>query len=204
MALKNVTRIPALHHGLKSFSLIDDSGDKVASYEYFAKHLARKGSPWSTRNAYLSAVAKFIDYLYEAGVFASGGISKAKLNAVVEQYTTVLARGKEYDWVRYAADSKEDGIVAQDFDWLPAVVAALDIPAKGLRPNSFDNRIAGINLYLHLCEAFRDEMLEKANHLGLHDIPPRIEALLNAVDGYTLFSDKEKKQLRNASVLGTL
>ena len=202
MALKNVTKISATHHGLSSWSLIDDEGDHVLGFEYFVTNMAKQGFKFPTRKRYGEVVSKFIDYLYEVGAFTDG-VTEGKLNTVIDMYPTILAKGKGYDWVKFIKESKNPHLEV-DYEWIPNVVSNLDIPVNGLKANSFDNTIAAINKFLRICETFRYEQIEKAQHLGLKTIPSQLNPLIKAVSGSRLLSKIEKKKIKQASVLGSV
>ncbi len=202
MSLKNVTRINSFHHGKKSWSLIDDDGDCVLAFEYYAVNLANRGHPFTTRKRYAEVVSKFIDYLYEAGAF-SAGVTQSKLNEVIQMYPIILEKGKEYDWVTFSKQA-ENEYLGLNYNWVPDVVNQLDFMGGGLMPGSFDNVIAPINTFLNICEVFKNEQYEKAKFLGIEGLPSQLKPLIKAVDGFSFLSSREKKNIKQSSVLGSV
>jgi hypothetical protein len=86
--MKNFTRITTERHGYLVARLIDEEGVFLAPFDAFMDSLTSKGYSQCTDRRYGFAVANFLDFLTEAGVFGQAASQKEILE-VVDQYIPI-------------------------------------------------------------------------------------------------------------------
>ncbi|MDF3384505.1 MULTISPECIES: site-specific integrase [unclassified Sulfitobacter] len=67
--MKNFTRLARLTGRYETFTLLDNAGDPVQTFDLFVNSLVREGLSPSTVTTYSNHIASFLDYLTEAKVF---------------------------------------------------------------------------------------------------------------------------------------
>lgn len=195
MALKNLTREKTLRNGLPSWRLCTLDGREVEAFSRFAE-LAHRYKPRTTKR-YLEVVGRFLDYLFEAGVFGTPPLSVRRLNAVIDAYPQLLRDGSELTARRIL--TCQHG--THDDHWLADT--ALGLGWTPLATGSFSNTLAGINHFLSLSEALAREELERAHIWGI-DHKGQLEVLIQALQGNVTLSTIEVHRMRQNSMLGSV
>lgn len=142
--LKNVSLIETQKNGKRSWRLLDQAGNPIASFDAFANSLIRKHSV-NTRIAYCRHLAEFFDFLHEAaGMFAEQGVSSfdgEALANVIEAYDEYLVLGS------HAGNSI-------------AVRVDETMPSPRISKTSSAIKHAPVRKFLKLSERIRSQMLE--------------------------------------------
>ncbi len=151
--------------------------------------------PYATRKKYAESASRFLDYLFEAGVFGSNGASAKQINDAIDAYPLLLRDGSDGTVQRIRAR----GSPPAD-EWL--VQVAQRLAWTRLQHASFPNTIAAINRFLNHSETLAREESERAQILGLpHSTPMR---LFKALEGTVLVSSREIARMRQNSMLGAV
>lgn len=194
MSLKNVVKLESSTYGQTTWLLQDADGNSISAFAYFcSKNLDYK---FTTQERYAQAVAKFIDFLIEAKAFGEP-VTKAHLNAVIDAYPIFLRDGSK----ALSERLQQNVDLAPGDRWLLDVAQALYQPPY--KPGSFSNTLAAINRFLSLSEALALEAFEKASYAGIVETESYVE-LINALSGCTQLSQREIRNMRQNSVLGTV
>lgn len=188
--LNNLVRKPRTRHGQQSWNLAAKDGTPISAFDVFCDK--NSGYRFPTQKRYAEVVARFIDYLFEAGVFGAP-VRPGFLNTVIDAYPTLLRDGSAVTAKR-VRNSGED-------TWLAEVAERLDWAA--LSPKSFDNTIAAVNRFLRLSESLAREAAEKAELLG---ISPKASysSLVKALDGVETLSSFEVAAMKQNSMFGNV
>lgn len=192
-ALTNVTRTNMLRLGRPSWRLTDRDGIEIQAFSIFCEKLL--GYPYATQKRYAEVVSQFIDYLIAAGVFGVATTPR-HLNSVIEAYPTFLSEGSASVKKRLARTVKE---FPQD-EWL--LRAATSLERKPLKPSSFSNTLAPINKFLYLSQTLAIEAFQIARLAGVEN-NENFVPLISALEGIRTLTEREKRNLRYNSVLGS-
>jgi integrase len=186
MALKHFTRIqfPA-SNSAPTCTLIDVDGQRVDAYDTFEAHLVERGHAYTTRKRYGEAVARFLDYLTERGVFGNE-VSNSLLNVAVSQYPGFL---------RIATAHPDPGLscYAQDIGFHRGIVGASAAPT-----------LAAINRFLVIAQDKGREASELWAQVTGAEPPPDLRLLIKAVDGKVELTPHQRRRIRENSVLGAV
>lgn len=193
MALKNLIRTSTSRHGRETWELKTASGESVQAFTSFCEHLGDYS--YRTRKRYAEVVSRFLDYLYEVGVFSQSGVTAKRLNEAVEAYPQLLRDGS----VGLVKRIEARGSPASDL-WLIEVARALNW--RRLKPGSFSNTLAAVNKLLALSETLAREELERAKILGLPAEHP--DHLIRALKGSVTVPVHEVARMRQNSMLGSV
>jgi integrase len=161
----------------------------------------------ATRKRYSTVVSRFIDYLYEVKVLGGAPVSRKTVNVSIDYYMQLLRDG---ELISLAGGTRKnpkysDGCEIREKN-LRDVARRLGI--KPLASNSWENTLAPINSFLHLCSHLEHEAKEMSWLKGNIDKNLIIDAawdygpLLKAVDGNIAFSQSEVQHIKNSSMLG--
>ena len=195
MGLKNLVREDTTRNGRKTWRLHTLQGHEVEAFTRFAEH-AQSYNP-RTEKRYMEVVGRFLDYLYEAGVFGDSPPTIRRLNAIIDAYPNLLRDGSELT----ARRIREQSMPAADDGWLADTATALNWTP--LKSSSFSNTLAGVNHFLSLSESLAREELERATLLGLeHAGQP--QGLIRALQGTVTMSSREVYRMRQNSMLGSV
>ena len=192
--LRNSKRIRIVKLGEATYELQDVNGQEILAFTYFMDKL--RSYPFNTRKAYAIPVSLFIDYLIESGTF-EGPVTSSRLNDVIDSYPVLLRDGSVAVAVKTAKNLKER---PQD-EWLIKVAVSLARPP--MRPGSFDNILAGINLFLEISKQLAAESFERATFLGLEH-GRDYSRLIKCLEGTSKISRFELQALRQNSMLGNV
>lgn len=193
--LRNVVREVVLVLGQMSWSLKTHSGEEIAAFTAFCKLIQVYKT--RTRKRYAEVVSRFIDYLYQAGIFESPPVSQAHLNDVIDAYVLLLRDGSE---ITAARIRKHPEASSRDL-WLADVADAL--AWQPLKPASFSNTIAPINHFLQLSESLGRESFERSR-LGGVDHGNDYSKLIAAIDGTVGVAPIEVAKMRQNSLFGSV
>lgn len=176
--LKNVSIV---HMPNGDCRLYDDSGLPVDSFNRYCSALNRKYSSKATRSTYSSAVAHFIDYLFEAGIFRDDNQPSEKtVSNTINLYVEFLLRGK----------SSGDPLVRHLATTLNRE------PLQQIGP-----AVAAINLYLQLAVDWAAQDKELMGVLGDSSAHPD-KTFLSALSVPGVISSIEAGRMRQNSILG--
>lgn len=194
LALKNLIRQPTSRFGRDTWLLQTLSGEPVEAFTSFCEH--NSDYPLATRKRYAEVVGRFLDYLFEVGVFSAEGVTARRLNDAIDAYPQFLRDGSEGLIKRI----ESRGPTTAD-EWLIQVARSLSWTR--LRPNSLSNTLAAVNRFLSLSENLARQELERARLLGLEhvDSPTR---LIKALDGNVTIPVREVTRMRQNSLLGSV
>lgn len=195
MSLKNLIRKEIRRHGQRSWRLSTRDGLPVESFSVFCERNVDY-SP-RTQKRYAETVGRFLDYLFEAGIFGVEAVSARQLNNVIEAYPLLLRDGskKTARRVREHADDFPEDL------WLAKTADALDW--RPMKPASFSNTLAAANRFLKLSEVLAREELERAKLLGI-DHQGQYDRLIKALDGTVAIPQIEINRMRQNSMLGSV
>lgn len=193
MALKHLIRTKTQRNGCLTWRLQTSSGEVIESFEVFCDQIA--GLSERTRKRYAEAVSRFIDYLFEVGIFTPPGVTARRINEAIEAYPLLLRDGSEGLIKRIEIRG------SQNVDsWLVDVARGLNW--ERLRPASFSNTLAPVNQFLALSETIARQELERAKIAGLP--AERTHSLINSIEGYTTLSAREVARMRQNSMFGSV
>lgn len=205
MTLVHVRKEDVNEFGVHSWVLYDPTGIRMTVFTEFCRKL--DGLKYATRLRYTTVAARFIDYLYEVKVLGGKPVTRAVINKSIDYYLSLLKSGENIslssgmrDRTTYADGDQEREVALRD------VARKLDI--KPLATNSWDNTLAAINRFLHLCAILEREAKEMAILRG--NVKPHLVdgaerdcvSLLEAVDGVTSLSKTEIYHIKNTTLLG--
>lgn len=195
MGLKNLERKSTTHNGQSRWQLHTKLGQEVEAFSRFAE-FAQQFSPRTTKR-YLEVAGRFLDYLYEAGVFDAPPPTTRRLNDIIDAYPALLRDGSALTASRILGRDKS---ITED-RWLAEVAGALDW--RPLRSSSISSALAGVNHFLALSESLAQEELSRASLLGIaHGERP--EGLIRALQGSVAVSPMEVHRMRQNSMLGSV
>lgn len=195
MSLKNLTRERTTRNGESSWLLRTLDGQEVEAFSRFSE-FAQRYKPRTTKR-YLEVVGRFLDYLYEAGVFGDAPLTTKRLNAVIDAYPLLLRDGSALTAQRVLERASSNS----DDQWLAATAAALGW--QPMRPGSFSNTLAAINHFLSLSESLALEEFERASVLGIEHHGTS-EGLIKAMQGKGAVASAEVHRMRQNSMLGSV
>lgn len=195
MALKHLIRTKSQQNGVTTWQLHTLSGEVVESFGIFCDKLA--GLSERTQKRYAEAVSRFIDYLFEVGIFSSPGVNAKRINEAVDAYPLLLRDGSEGLIKRIQIRGSQD-----TDSWLIDVARGLNW--KPLSLSSFSNTLAPINQFLNLSETIFRQELERAKITGLQVNQNKNQNLITAIDGYTPMSTREIARMRQNSMFGSV
>lgn len=195
LGLKNVVRVELRRHGQRTWELHSLDAEPVHAFSVFCD----KNRDYSerTQKRYAEAVSRFLDYLFEAGVFGHEPVTARYLNSVIDAYPLLLRDGSEVTVARVTRRMDH----APEDTWLAEVATALQW--RPMKPASFSNTLAAVNRFLALSESLSLEAYEHARVLGV-DHRGRHERLIKALEGVVAVSDREVAQIRQNSMLGSV
>jgi integrase len=195
LGLKNVVRVELSRHGQRTWELRTLDAEPIHAFTIFCD----KNRDYSerTQKRYAETVSRFLDYLFEAGVFGREPVTARYLNSVIDAYPLLLRDGSE---VMAAKVAKRMDHAPEDA-WLAEVATALQW--RPMKPASFSNTLAAVNRFLALSESLSLEASEHARVLGV-DHRGRHERLIKALDGAVAVSGREIAQMRQNSMLGSV
>lgn len=195
MSLKNLTREHTTRNGQPTWLLRTLDGKEVEAFSRFGE-FAQRYAPRTTKR-YLEVVGRFLDYLFEAGVFGDTPPTKRRLNAVIDAYPLLLRDGSEFTAHRVLQQLSPDS----DDLWLAVTAKALGWPP--IKAGSFSNTLAAINHFLSLSESLSKEEIERASLLGIeHNGRPG--GLIMALQGEVKVTSEEVHRMRQNSMLGSV
>lgn len=193
--LKNLVREDDVQNGVRTWRLVTLDGTRVDAFDVFCARNAEYAP--TTRKRYAEAVARFLDYLFEAGVMA-GPVAASHLNRVVDAFPLLLQDGSSKTAARIEAHRPE----VPEEQWLARVARALDWDP--LLPNSLANALAAVNRFLKLSESLAREARERAQLYGIQVRGDRVDALIQALDGHETLSRHEVARIKQNSLLGSV
>lgn len=193
VALKNLIRTETSRHGRATWQLHTRSGELIEAFSVFCDQIADLSE--RTQKRYAEVLSRFLDYLYEVGVFSPAGVTARQLNAAVEAYPQLLRDGSTGLIQRIEARGFPPGDA-----WLVEVARALSW--RRLKPGSFSNTLAPVNRFLELSETLARQELERAKLLGLPADQP--DRLIRALDGKVELSTHEVARMRQNSMFGSV
>lgn len=193
MALKNVVRKKTGRFGQTTWELETLGGEPVEAFTVFCEKML--AYPFATRKRYAEVVSRFIDYLYEAGVFSAEGVPPRRINAIIDAFPLLVRDGSTIT-SRRVLERLEGG--SQDA-WLVDVAQALQWPP--LLRGSLANLFPAVNKFLALSESLSLEEFEHSRLLGIehHD---NHRQLIKALEGSTIMPAREVAKMRQNSLLG--
>lgn len=188
--LKNVTRIETVQLGKPSWKLETKSGTPIPAFSHFCESFL--GNPFSTRKRYAEVVSRFIDYLYEVGVF-DGPVRAAHINAAITAYPILLVDGSKALATRVRKGDADLWLAdaAEALDWAP------------LKSTSLCNTLAPVNKFLRLSENLAREAHEHALFLGL-TVSEGPVALIEAVSGRETVGGLQVAAIKQNSMFGNV
>lgn len=195
MSLKNLIREEISRHGQRSWRLSTRDGLLVESFSLFCERNVDY-SP-RTQKRYAETVARFLDYLFEAGIFGTEAVSARRLNNVIESYPLLLRQGSETT----ARRVREHALEFPEDLWFAETAEALDW--RPMKPASFSNTLAAVNRFLKLSDVLAREELERAKLLGI-DHQGQYDRLIKALDGTVTVPQIEIARMRQNSMLGSV
>ncbi|MDQ0442171.1 hypothetical protein, partial [Methylobacterium persicinum] len=135
MALKHLTRLKVPRpKGKGAVVYIGDDGYEVEALVRFDRHLDTRGNGPETRDRYLAAAGRFVDYLIECGAFGVPARPSVIAEAI-DAYPVFLRDGARTDW----PDLPTLGDYAREIGF-----------ERGLAQNSMTPVIAAVNHFLRL------------------------------------------------------
>ncbi len=195
MSLINLTREDTSHNGLPTWRLRTLDGQEVEAFSRFVE-FAVEYKPRTTKR-YLEVIGRFLDYLFQAGVFGAEPLPVRRLNAVIDAYPLLLRDGSQLTASRVLSRKPE----THSDQWLAETALALGWkPAKS---STSSNALAAVNHFLSLSEMLAREELERAEILGIHH-GGKPETLIRALQGKVAVSTAEVHRMRQNSMLGSV
>lgn len=195
MPLKNFHRTKTTKFGRDTWKLTTIGGASVEAFDYYCETLI--DHPLSTRKRYAEALSRFLDYLAEAGAFASNGVTPKHLNDIIEAYPLLLRDGS----ADLARRMEQRGVSEQE-RWLADAVRALNW--KPLSPNSIANTLAPVNGFLKRFELIAREDWERNRLLGPQRDAHYSDGLIRALAGHEQVPINEVVRMRNNTLLGSV
>jgi len=193
--LINFQRESCFRNGQPTWLLRTHDGIEVEAFSRFSE-FAQRYAPRTTKR-YLEVVGRFLDYLFQAGVFGITAPTTRRLNTVIDAFPLLLRDGSELTARRVLQQASPDS----DDQWLATTAQALGWPP--LKPRSFANTLAAINHFLSLSESLASEELERARLLGIeHNGRP--DGLIRALQGKSKVTNEEVHRMRQNSMLGSV
>jgi len=182
--LKNYKKTEVTYNGQASWRLAGHYGP-VDGYKLFCDEMIDDGMPFNTRRTYASAVAQFLDYCYEAGVFEQT-TTKREVNDAVKSYRHYLAQG-EMSTKRIVSDL--------------AKVLPHKLPKA---KSSIGVSLAGVKRFLELSDDLATEQAEllSLNH-GI-DVSIDYNPIVNAMSCLRDVSENERREIRNTLMGGVI
>lgn len=173
--MKNVSLIETNTNKVKSWKLLNNSGELIESFGIFSNLLIKKYST-NTRLSYCRNVALFIDYIEEASnLYKDREFTKSFLVSVIESFP---------DWLLYGESSGNE--------------ISLDIqktyPSPSYSKQTIDLIVASVRIFLNISERIR---MEQENNGELVDSKLFIDA-----NTKELISNNVKNSLVRKSMLG--
>jgi len=205
MALVHVSKEEVNEFGSKSWRLYDPSRVPISVFAEFCRKL--EGLRYASRLRYTTVVARFIDYLYEVRVLGGTPVSRAAVNDAIEYYLALLKSG---DKISLAVGKRERARYAEGDQAREAALreVARKLKIKPLASGSWDNTLAALNKFLHVCALLEREAKEIALLRGgldnalVNNAELDYRPLLSAVDGVTHFSAEEVQHIKHSTMLG--
>jgi integrase len=195
MALKNLVRKKVFLNGRLSWQLETPDGQLIHAFTVFCRN--NRQFKAATRKRYAEAVARFLDYLYEALTFGHGAVSADYLNNVVETYLELICDGSERTLKRI----NECGEQSSDDIWLVRVAQALRL--KPLMRSSLSNIVPAINRFLEQCELLSKEEFDWAQLCNPTE-QFQHQSLFDRIHGKELVTRREVAQIGQYSVFGSM
>lgn len=193
--LINFQRESCSRNGQPTWLLRTLDGKEVEAFTRFSE-FAQRYAPRTTKR-YLEVVGRFLDYLFEAGVFGDIPLTTRRINAVIDAYPLLLRDGSQLTARRVLQHASSDS----DDRWLATTAEALGWPP--LKAGSFSNTLAAINHFLSLSESLSKEELERASLLGIEHYG-KPEGLIKALQGKVMVTSMEVHRMRQNSILGSV
>lgn len=188
--LCNVVRETYSLNGQQCWRLRTKDGLPIPAFDAFcAKNTSYA---FRTQKRYAEVVSRFIDYLYQAGVFDTV-VRPGYLNAVIDAFPILLSNGAA---VTAAKISESDANA-----WLAEVANGLGWDP--IMPNSFSNVIAPVNRFLRLSESLARESREKAALLGIGEETTH-QTLISALNGTSPFGPLEIAAMKQNTMFGNV
>lgn len=205
MTLIHVRKTERNEFGLQSWALYDPTGVPISVFSEFCRRLG--GLKYASRLRYTTVVARFIDYLYAVRVLGGPPVTRAVVNDAIDYYVALLRMGDQISLAEGRGEKAQyaEGSQVRE-DALRAV--ARDLQIVPLATSSWDNTMAALNRFLHLCSLLEREAKEMALLKGGVDRTVVAEAewdyapLLKAIDGVTTFTPEEVRHLKHSTMLG--
>jgi integrase len=188
--LCNVVRETYSLNGQQCWRLLTKDGLSVPAFDVFCAK--NTNYAFRTQKRYAEVVSRFIDYLYQAGVFDTT-VTPSYLNAVIDAYPILLSNGAAVTAARISESDANAWLaeVANGLDWDP------------IMSNSFSNVIAPVNRFLRLSESLAREAREKAALLGIGEDTTH-QNLICALNGTSLFSHLEIAAMKQNTMFGNV
>jgi len=188
--MKNFTKLKRRIRGHEVYRIIDLEGDLVAAFDDFVEFLITQNFATSTIRRYSDAVANFLDYLVEGGVFGQPATPK-EINHLIDSYVAVKMQAD-----RIRSIDIDDEIFSQ--------VRPIVIALKMRQVSEPGNMIAAINRFLRRSELLAYEDWQIAEQMGMPKPSGSYRALIDAVNGYDRMPYKQRKALKQNSMLANV
>lgn len=193
--LRNLKKESCSHSGQPTSLLRTQTGRDVEAVSRLSE-FAQRYAPRATKRC-VEVVSRFLDYLFEAGVFEDTRRTTRRLNAIIDDCPVLLRNGTEltaHRVLRHATPNTED-------HWLAVTATALGwFPIKA---GSFSNTLAAVNHFLPLSESLAREEYEHASLLGVeHNSRP--DGLIKALQGKVQLTCMEVHRSRLNSMTGSV
>lgn len=187
MALKHLTRMKLPRpNGKEMVVYIGDDGYEVEALNRFDRHLDTRGNRPETRDRYLAAAGRFVDYLIECGAY--GVPARPSIIAeAIDAYPVFLRDGARIDWPALPTLGEYAGEIGFE---------------RGLAYNSMTPVIAAVNHFLRLA---RDHALRTADSLRDRTIVADwldLQVTFAAIEGTQAWSREEQARLKQGTMMG--
>jgi integrase len=193
--LRNLKKETCSHNGQATLLLRTLNGREVEAFSRLFE-FAQRYAPRTTKR-YLEVVGRFLDYLFEAGVFEDTRLTTRRLNAIINGYPVLLRDGTELTARRVLQHATQNS----ENHWLAVTATALGWTP--IKVGSFSNTLAAVNHFLPLSESLAREKYEHASLLGVeHNSRP--DGLIKALQGKVQLTSMKVHRMRLNSMTGSV
>jgi integrase len=187
MALKHLTRVNLDRaNGGTDIVYINDEGVEVEALPAFRQFLRQRGNAHDSILRYEPAVARFIDFLIECGVFGKSS-TPSQISSAMEAYPLFLRDGEKTEH--------------PTFPNLGEYARMIGMP-DGLSQNSMLPTLAAVNHFLRFAKevAFRavDSLEQAGGQADLKDLG----LTFRSIEGREAWSEHQKERFRQQTMLG--
>lgn len=156
---------------------------EIAAFSHWQDGIRGRLS-YESRRAYSTAVAQFVDYLYESRAFEEVRLSPKRARELLEGYRALLERGpnSRSRWLRRIAEG---------------------LPHKfPLQPKSANVKLTAVAAFLEECEDLFEEVVEKFANRGDSIPPSPYPVILGDLSRLPVRHHREIARVRQNSMLG--